>query len=89
MSARHDHLVDALSALLTKLEAGDAELAAASMEAITTALTTTPNVVDDERVLPLFNRCVTAATTRRDEFDRELRAHASSARANAAYGGSR
>jgi hypothetical protein len=85
VSARHDHLRDALQAVLERVVARDAAGAEAAMERALAAFATTPAPGDDERLAPLMATCEAASRGYHAELGTALKDAALKARAGQAY----
>jgi hypothetical protein len=85
MSARHDHLFEALRHLLATIEQKDAAGAEAAMEQALDLFASTPAPGDDERLRPLMMSCETAARALHAELGLSMMESATSARAAHAY----
>jgi hypothetical protein len=86
MSARHDGLFEALTALQARIAARDALGAEAAMEVALARFAAVPTPGDDERLLPLKDACEAAARLYCAELGGALRETAAGARATEAYG---
>ena len=85
MSARHDHLHEALTVLLDSIERKDANGAEAAMERALNLFASTPAPGDDERLRPLMTSCEVAGRAFFSQLDLAVREPGTSARATHAY----
>jgi hypothetical protein len=85
VSARHDHLQDALGAVLERVLARDAQGAEAAMDQALAAFAATAAPGDDERLAPLMATCEAAARAFRAELGEAVKDTALQARAGLAY----
>ncbi len=85
MSARHDHLLAALTEILELLELGHVEAAQPAVERALEAFAATPSPASDARLLPIFQRAQALATSTHARLGSELRTTATTIRAGRAY----
>ncbi|MFZ5444154.1 MAG: hypothetical protein ACOZQL_29425 [Myxococcota bacterium] len=82
---RHEHLHDALHALERALALGDALAAEQEMSKALERFAATPGAHQDERLLPIYERCQRLALELRESLAAALRGSARSSRAAQAY----
>jgi hypothetical protein len=81
MSARHEHLVQALERLAAAIAHQDAQAAGVAMEEALGLFATTPNPGDDERLAPLVAQCEAAARELHARLGAAVRASAATTKA--------
>jgi hypothetical protein len=86
VNAATAHLVSRLEAMLSSLDAGDAEVVAGQMDELSAAFGAVKNPGSDPRVVELFNACRGKANQLHARLHAELGSHATSRRAASAYG---
>jgi len=86
VNAATAHLVSRLEAMLSSLDAGDAEVVAGQMDELSAAFGAVKNPGSDPRVVELFKACREKANQLHARLHAELGSHATSRRAASAYG---
>lgn len=84
-AVRHEHLFDALHGLERALALGDALAAEQEMSKALERFAATPGAHQDERLLPIYERCQKLAIELRESLALALRGSAASSRAALAY----
>lgn len=83
--ARHEPLFEALNALERTLALGDALAAEQEMAKALERFAATPGARDDERLLPIYERCQALALELKSTLSHALQGSATSSRAALAY----